>query len=151
MVHKTTLLCSHSGSLTHYSVGADIHSRNNIQSTSLHLAAESGHIDVVKYLIEKGADVSATNVYRMKPWHAACVRKCGTEIIQLLIQHGADVDVTSKHGLMALHHAASCGALDTVKLLVEKGIALAYLLTHLYSLIYTHSPILTHLYSLTCT
>ena len=145
MVHKTTLLCSHSGSLTHYSVGADIHSRNNIQSSSLHLAAESGHVDVVKYLIEKGADVSAPNLYRMKPWHAACVRKHGAEIIQLLIQHGAEVDVTSKHGLMALHQAASCGALDTVKLLVEKGIALAYLLT------YTHSPVLTHLYLLTYT
>ena len=82
----------------------------------------------------------------MKPWHAACMSKGGVEIIQLLMQNGADVDVTGKHGLMALHTATSYGHLDIVKLLVEKGKALTYLLTHLYSLIHTHSSILTHLY-----
>ena len=33
--------------------------------TALHKAAEEGHVDVVKYLVENGADVNATDKVRM--------------------------------------------------------------------------------------
>jgi ankyrin repeat protein len=40
-------------------------------------------------------------------------------IVEILVQHGADVNVVDSGGETALVHAAWCGSLPTVKLLLE--------------------------------
>nr|AAD33043.1 alpha-latrocrustotoxin precursor [Latrodectus tredecimguttatus] len=45
----------------------DVNTRNKEQFTPLHAAASNDHIDVVKYLIQKGADVNAKGDENLKP------------------------------------------------------------------------------------
>ena len=57
-----------------------------------------GNIEVVKYLVEKGADVNAHNeLMGDTPLHDA-VEGGQKEIIKVLIEAGAYVDITNKYG-----------------------------------------------------
>jgi hypothetical protein len=57
-------------------------------STPLSTAALHGHLDIAKYLIERGANVSATNNDGNTPLHVAAFL-CRKEIVQLLLDKGA--------------------------------------------------------------
>lgn len=61
--------------------------------TSLHLAADGGHYDIVIVLVEKGADINKV----------------------------ADINKADKGGWTALHLAANRGHCDIVRVSVEKG------------------------------
>jgi ankyrin repeat protein len=61
-------------------------------STALHHAAWRGHADVVKLLLQAGADVNAkTRSNSETPLHLAAMHG-HTDVIQLLLQAGADVN-----------------------------------------------------------
>jgi len=53
--------------------------------TCLHLAAGGGHLDVVKYLIDSGADVNVTDRWGATPLNDAK----DVKVIDYLVQHGA--------------------------------------------------------------
>ncbi|MGV8118597.1 MAG: ankyrin repeat domain-containing protein [Candidatus Xenobiia bacterium LiM19] len=67
----------------------------------LHRAAEGGHLDVVKFLIERGADVNAQYSggygYMNSPLHSA-VAGGKKEIVELLIVKGARINSRNKAG-----------------------------------------------------
>jgi hypothetical protein len=46
--------------------------RYSFSQTTLHVASEKGHLEIVKYLISKGADIDATDVVSF----TICVTKC---------------------------------------------------------------------------
>ena len=56
-----------------FECGANIHTQNNDGNTPLHWAASKGYSDVVKLLIDKGADVSALNKAKERPLECALV------------------------------------------------------------------------------
>jgi ankyrin repeat protein len=56
----------------------------------LHHACKSGNRDVVKYLIEKGADVKAKAWDNSTPLHIAC-ESGNLDLVKYLVEHGADV------------------------------------------------------------
>jgi len=88
--------------------------------TPLHLACFWNHLPVVKYLVEHGANINATNRGTgQQPLYEAC--KHGFEITLYLIEHGANVNHIDKFGMTPLHSAAMNGNLKTVKCLVEHG------------------------------
>lgn len=93
-------------------------------NTSLHLAAEQGNLDTVKYFVEKGGDISAQDEMGYTPLHLAA-KQGNLDIVKYLVEKGADVDVDVYQGgwgySTALHLAAQNGHLDTVKYLIEKG------------------------------
>lgn len=54
------------------SAGVDINARNNFnKETPVYAAAESGHLEMVKFLVEHGADVLITDDYGIRPYIAA--------------------------------------------------------------------------------
>jgi ankyrin repeat protein len=88
--------------------------------TVLMAAASKGNLEMVKLLIEKGADVED------KDKDGATVLVHATlmgnpEIVRFLIDKGADVNAQTSQGLTALMMAADQGNLEIVKFLIEKG------------------------------
>ena len=59
--------------------------------TPLHIAAERNQLDVVKYLIEKGASIDLKDKNNETPLHIA-VLNGNLEIVKCLIENGAKID-----------------------------------------------------------
>lgn len=90
--------------------------------TPLGLSCFFGHIDVAKYLIEKGADASqaSDNPLKVAPIHSACTIS-NYEIAELLVLNGADINVREQADYTPLHIAAISGQTKLAKLLIENG------------------------------
>jgi len=89
-------------------------------STPLMSAAESGDINTVKNLIDKGADVNVRDEYQYTPLHKASEGGY-TETVKLLIDKGADVNAKGRWNLTPLHYAVREGHADIAVFLVDKG------------------------------
>nr|ACS15395.1 ankyrin 2,3/unc44-like protein [uncultured bacterium FLS12] len=111
--------------------GADVNARGYRRGkpwyTALHEAVSPGHLDIVKILLEHGANVDGNTDDSRRPLMLASWEG-HTEIVQLLLEAGADVNARGyfegKERDTALHQAAFCGYLGIVKALVENGAAL---------------------------
>ena len=85
-------------------------------TTALHYAAQRGHMDVVDWLIAKGADVDAINSAGDTPLHYAA--KAGHKnIVELLIVKEADVNAKTDKGETAISLATNKGHTEIVELL----------------------------------
>ncbi len=90
-------------------------------STALHIASDCGRLDIVKYLVEQGANVNARDWFPKTPLHWACERS-RLEIVEFLVANGADVNaVCDNNGRTPLHYACQRGKLEIVKCLVTHG------------------------------
>jgi len=84
--------------------------------TALALAVEKDRTEVVKYLLEMGADQSLARF----SLHAAAARG-NLEMSQAIVEAGVDLDELSNDGFSALHHAARHERSDIVEYLVQAG------------------------------
>ncbi len=103
-------------------------------ATPLLLAAEVNNLDVIKALVEAGADPligteqgttplimaagAGTDVQRER---ALEERATAVETAKFLVEHGADVNAAGQYGWTALHAAAYQGMNDLIEYLVSKG------------------------------
>lgn len=72
------------------------------QSTPLHFASGYNHPEVVKLLLEKGADIHAKDKGGLVPLHNACSYG-HYEVAELLIRYGANVNATDLWKYSPLH------------------------------------------------
>ncbi|XP_035682083.1 protein fem-1 homolog A-like isoform X3 [Branchiostoma floridae] len=105
--------------------GADIdfdmtHSENTSPGTALYIASYSGHVDIVKLLLRKGASVSKRTRSSFAPLLGAATEG-RTEVVELLIHHGATVDIRDRFQNTPLMRACNYNHLDTVRRLIELG------------------------------
>ena len=77
-------------------------------------ASAYGYVEIAKYLVEKGADISKMTIVE---WASAG----WLEKVQECIENSADVSAKNKKGKTALRFASQNGHLDIVKYLVENG------------------------------
>jgi len=91
----------------------------------LGLAAFFGHIDVVEFLLSKGAEVNSPsrNPMRVMPLHSAIANK-HTDIVKLLLDHGADVNAAQADDFTPLHESAQNDMLDVTRWLLDHGASL---------------------------
>jgi ankyrin repeat protein len=97
--------------------------RDKDESTGLHCACWKGHIEVVKLLLEAGADVNAINKndhWGFTPLHAAAHGNQGA-IAELLLTHGADVNALGGGGMTPLGHTTIHNATAAAKVLKTHG------------------------------
>jgi uncharacterized protein len=97
--------------------GTDINLQDNDMVTALMHASALGHIDIVKFLIEKGADINAKNSWA--GWNALIYSSMNgkTETVKYLIEKGADVNTKDNEGKTALMYASARGHMETVSIL----------------------------------
>jgi ankyrin repeat protein len=96
---------------------------DNRRDTPLILAADNGHVEVVRVLLEGGADVQRSNFRTSVALHRASSHG-HLDVCRLLLDWGANVNTVGGPGSQkdtALHNAAEWGHLPVVKLLVERG------------------------------
>ncbi|KFY24409.1 hypothetical protein V493_05248 [Pseudogymnoascus sp. VKM F-4281 (FW-2241)] len=97
-----------------------LNKKNGNGQTALHYAAEQGHEEIVRLLLENGAGMKVKNRYGERALHCAA-RQGQKTVVQLLLEKGADTDLKSGVGETALHYAAYCGDRELVGLLLQKG------------------------------
>lgn len=105
--------------------GADVNALDEPEGTTLlHNAVEGDHIDIVKLLIERGADVEVENGFGETPLFETAVHD-RPEVAEFLIQNGADYKRTFEFGDRSLLHvAASHNSIMTGIVLINHGLDL---------------------------
>ena len=88
--------------------------------TPLHRACYNGHLDVVRVLLEAGADLHATDNGGRTPLHRACDNG-HLDVVRVLFEAGADLHATDDGGRTPLHLACDNGHFDVVRVLFEAG------------------------------
>ena len=99
--------------------GADVNAVNNKGQTALWFACCDGRMNLVKILLDKGADPNIADKNGESCLHAAIYGKCSSESLQGLIDHGANVNAVNMNGEAPLLLACSAAQTDSVKLLLK--------------------------------
>ena len=97
-----------------------LHSTNNQGFSSLHLASQKGQVEVVKYILEKGADANHQTINGTSSLHLAASSN-NPAVIAVLFRYGADLHIRSKHNNTPLHSAALEGSTDALRTLISFG------------------------------
>jgi len=102
-----------------HAAGANVNFMNRYGERALQLAAWRGHVGVVRWLLERGAEVNRTG----KQWNALHYAAFAghADIARLLIERGADVNARTPNDSTALMMTAREGQEDVARLLVEAG------------------------------
>ncbi|KAJ7112606.1 hypothetical protein C8R44DRAFT_249148 [Mycena epipterygia] len=87
---------------------------------ALRTASGLGHINIIRLLLEKGADVNAAGVEDGSALYAASA-KGHTETVRLLLEKGADINTEGGIYGTALQAASREGSLEIVGILLEEG------------------------------
>eukprot|EP01098_Paradermamoeba_levis_P004621 TRINITY_DN1972_c0_g1_i1.p1 TRINITY_DN1972_c0_g1~~TRINITY_DN1972_c0_g1_i1.p1 ORF type:complete len:161 (+),score=34.10 TRINITY_DN1972_c0_g1_i1:214-696(+) len=86
----------------------------------LHVASSQGHLEVVKFLVTHGADLTVKDDQDLTALHLASLRGC-TKVVKFLTSRIEDVTLIDAFNSTPLHYAAYGGHLDTVKILTSAG------------------------------
>jgi hypothetical protein len=99
---------------------ADVNCTAKTDKTPLHIAAEKGHLEIIKGLLKFGAIIDSKSEYGKTALHFAA-ENGHLEIVKCLLKFGAIIDSKDKYGRAALHIAAQKGHLEIIKDLLKFG------------------------------
>ena len=94
-----------------YSEGNFIHADDDLP---VGWASEKGHLDIVKYLVEKGANIHADSEYALREASEAG----HLPVVKYLLEQGADIHAYDDYSLI---YATYAGHVDVVKYLLQNG------------------------------
>jgi ankyrin repeat protein len=88
-------------------------------ATSLYIASLEDYLEIIKLLLDRGADVNGTDMYGETSLHVAA-KNNHPENVKLLLNHGADINYKdTKYKQTPLHIAARWGSYESAKLLLN--------------------------------
>jgi len=104
-------------------------SQNKLGQTPLQMAAEAGNLEMIDFLISKGADPNHRDARGITPLHEAVING-HVEATKLLLDKGADVDLQTTDGLensdtreaSSLHLAVIFGRVEILPVIFEKNV-----------------------------
>ncbi|XP_015726116.1 serine/threonine-protein phosphatase 6 regulatory ankyrin repeat subunit B-like [Coturnix japonica] len=97
----------------------DINALNSSGETLLHVAASQGHLNVMEYLISKGAKLDVMDQKGRTPLHRAAEKGHG-DAAKALLHRGAHMYSLDKEGKTPLHLAAQNNHSHIVKMFLRK-------------------------------
>lgn len=102
-----------------------VNSADDKGSTPLHLASSQGHLEVVKFLVDKGADIEAVNGRGFTPLQLASYGG-HRQVVEFLLDKGANVNAKNKSMDMtaldfSLLKEIQAHKLDIAPFLISKG------------------------------
>ena len=102
----------------------DVNIRFKEGKTFLHYASPKNYRDIVKLLLERGADINAADNDKRTPLHEAMSYKA-FEVVRFLVENGANVNLENKDGETPLSSIVFWDhkklAIEVVNLFIEKG------------------------------
>ncbi len=105
--------------------GFKIDTKDSRDNTALHIAVENGNLEIIRLLLEHGANVNAKNKSKLTPLWMMMDEDVDDEtalkIFQELIAKGADVNVPNEDKETLLMMACSDENFEAVKILLEAG------------------------------
>ncbi len=118
-----------SGDMTQFNAARQasgaVEARGELNITPLMLAASLGNLEMVRALIEVGADVKATDERDRTPLFYAAYNsdldRGYPEVVKALIDAGAEVEAQIFYGVRALMVAAGSGEAGVVAVLLKAG------------------------------
>ena len=97
-------------------LGDDVNGEDIVKECPLKYASNGGHVDVMKYLVEHGADVDKANEYGMTPLMSAVCR-FDAKSVRCLIELGADEKLLNNKG-----RSAETMARDEIIVVLENAV-----------------------------
>ena len=97
-----------------------VYEKDDQKSTPLHWAVKVNHPEILKYLIEKGADVNALDMNNYTPLGMATERR-QLALIKTLISAGADVNLKGASGWPPLRYSIYYNYLEAFEIIVNQG------------------------------
>jgi ankyrin repeat protein len=98
----------------------DVNVRGSDGGTALLWAVHWDDLHTADLLIRAGADVNATNEYRVAPLSVACTNR-NPVLVKRLLDAGAQPDIASAAGETPMMTCARTGSADAVKALLARG------------------------------
>ncbi len=102
---------SKEGRITQVAIALELGAKGN--NVALKLASRNGHLEVVKYIIEQGADIHIDDDEALK-----LASRGHLDVVKYLLEQGADIHIDDDFPLI---EASAYGYLEVVKYLVSQG------------------------------
>ena len=105
--------------------GADVNAKDAAEQTPLMYASESGRLDIVKYLVENGADVNAKSFNKRARGTALIYASSNNrvDVMNYLLDHGANInETTDPMEESSLFWTVAKGYVEGTELLLKRGI-----------------------------
>lgn len=110
--------------------GIDVNVNDGIGFTALILASTYGRLEIIKYLVENGADVNKGKDHGSPLSHAVnpSSGELNLEVVTYLVENGADVNTTAINEMSGSAESVLMRAnnLDTIKYLIDNGADINY-------------------------
>lgn len=96
----------------------DIEEKCGSGLTALHLAAFSNQVKCIKFLLKRGANINADNIYGETPLYSAILNK-HSESVRLLLAHEANIDVRTTRAESILGVALEADKRDIIQNIIK--------------------------------
>jgi len=101
---------------------SSINYRDNKQGmTPLHYALINKHEEIVKNLVEQGANLNLPDFQGRFPLHLSIQVGCNPEITEFLLNNGSNVNSPDFEGVLPIHYASTIGNVRICKSLIDYG------------------------------
>ena len=101
--------------------GMDVNSRDVDGTPMLNIAVRNENIEIVKWLLDNGADVKVISEDRGYSPLMDAVWRGNKEITSLLVEKGSDINILSKDGQTMIILAVGANNIEICKILCENG------------------------------